>query len=135
MDCLQMFLLICKFLICHSNGKCILIVVLIDTHILLLWTFIISAPTEKRNKKIRKFKFWKIVSPIAIEYCHGKYGMCCLLIPAQHLFIWYSNTLYCNIFSKFVKLYEQKMYILSKNSHPSLLVLSHILFPCVYKVF
>ena len=55
-----------------------------------------------------------------------------------YLCIWYSNTLYCYIFSKFVKLYAKKKVHSSKEfkplfacSEPSL---ACYLVPCVYKV-
>ena len=140
MDYLQMFLSIFKLLSCHSNGKCILIVVLIDTHILLLWTFIISEPTKNKSKKFWEYKFWSILSLIATIFPLATF----FPLPWQlwhmlvnNIYVWYSNTLHC-IFSKFVKLYakiNKKMYIVPKNSHPSLLVLSQALLPCVYKVF
>ena len=97
---------------CHSNRKCILILVLIDTHFLLLWTFIISALTEKKYKKFyiscvshsNHFSPSKHNIPIATMVtmaCVGLFIIC--------LCMWCCNTLFCYIFLKFVKLYAKKV--------------------------
>ena len=88
---------------CHSNRKCILILVLIDTHILLLGTFIIGALTEKKYKKFyincvshsNHFSPSKHNIPIATMVTMAYVGLFIIC-----LCMWCCNTLFCYIKSK-----------------------------------
>ena len=123
-----------------------MIVVLFDTHFLLLRTFINSALTGKKRKVLKIYVLINCVSHnnhfspsnhnvlkatmVTIAYV-GLFSI--------YLCIWYSNTLYCYIFSKFVRLYPKKeKCIVPKNPHlffacsePSP---ASYMVPCVYEV-